>query len=209
MTLRLFRKKIQNILFRYRATPLTCGKSSAELYLHRPLRISLDAIFPHKLQPTEIIKPECRSLQVGEKVQARFYKNNQQVWQFGEIQKKLGTRHYIVVLDSGRVIKRHINQLRATLVTKPKRSVTFGPCETFEIPRIPIALQNQPDPQPIEEPYTQAVPEPAAIPEQAAVPEPAVQPGPATGPGQRPQRNRRPPARFGDIVKNKGQYCGH
>ncbi|KAI5731266.1 hypothetical protein M8J77_007169 [Diaphorina citri] len=42
--------KVQNILLRYRATPLSCGKSPAELYLNRKLRIRMDAIFPYRPQ---------------------------------------------------------------------------------------------------------------------------------------------------------------
>lgn len=37
-------EKLDYILLQYRATPLVCGKSPAELYLNREFRIRLDAI---------------------------------------------------------------------------------------------------------------------------------------------------------------------
>ncbi|XP_054276486.1 uncharacterized protein K02A2.6-like [Macrosteles quadrilineatus] len=138
--------KVRRILFRYRATPLASNQTPAELYLNRKLRIRLDAIFPYQhpksnIQP--VLKP-VRSIQEGERVQIQMYTNNRQVWQFGVIKKKLGKRHYIVTLDSGRNIKRHINQLRPTLVMKEKM-VTFGPKQSFDVPRLPNQTPSYPD----------------------------------------------------------------
>nr|CAH7754084.1 unnamed protein product [Callosobruchus chinensis] len=94
--------KLQDIMLNYRATPLACGRSPAELYLQRRLRMRLDAIKPNitsnYLPPCETV----RQFQVGERVQARIHFNNQDTWQFGHILKKLGYRHYIVKLDSGK-----------------------------------------------------------------------------------------------------------
>ncbi|XP_017303011.1 uncharacterized protein K02A2.6-like [Diaphorina citri] len=122
--------KVQNILLRYRATPLSCGKSPAELYLNRKLRIRMDAIFPYQPRHSKLESKPVRSLQVGERVQVRILSQ----WQFGEVKKKLGNRHYLVTLDSGRTIKRHINQLHSTMVKK--KSVSFEPTQSFEIPRL-------------------------------------------------------------------------
>ncbi|CAB0017596.1 unnamed protein product, partial [Nesidiocoris tenuis] len=58
-------EKIRQNLMRYRATPLGCGRSPAELYLNRKLRIRQDAIFPSKLKPTQPIPeaiPSIRSM---------------------------------------------------------------------------------------------------------------------------------------------------
>lgn len=65
-----------------------------------------------------------RSLQVGERVQARIFQDNHDIWKFGTVTKKLGQFHYIVELDDGRSVKRHINQLISSLV--PKKHVTFA-----------------------------------------------------------------------------------
>ncbi|XP_017304557.1 uncharacterized protein K02A2.6-like, partial [Diaphorina citri] len=61
--------KLQEILLRYRATPLACGKTPAELYLKRNVRIRLDAVFPYRPQPTSDYSKPIRSLQEGERVQ--------------------------------------------------------------------------------------------------------------------------------------------
>lgn len=82
-------------------------------------------------------------------MQVRLFIANKNVWQFGEVKKKLGKYHYQIMLDSGRMIKRHVNQLKSTLVQKPDKRVRFGPTESFDIPRIPkAAVRCQPDPQP-------------------------------------------------------------
>ncbi|XP_065224370.1 uncharacterized protein K02A2.6-like [Planococcus citri] len=106
-------EKLQQILMRYRATPLKNGKSPAELYLNRKLRIQLDAIFPVKPEPN--IKSNFKGtshFQPGDHVQARYYSNNKPQWRPGEIVQKMGNLHYLVEFDTGYKIKRHINQLR-------------------------------------------------------------------------------------------------
>ncbi|CAB0013988.1 unnamed protein product [Nesidiocoris tenuis] len=127
-------EKIRRILMRYRATPLGCGKSPAELYLNRKLRIRLDAIFPFKLKPTQPIPERIRSFHAGERVQARVFIDNRRLWRFGVVVRKYGQRHYLVQLDTGRTMKRHIDQLRATGVAKPRKQVTFGPSRSFNVP---------------------------------------------------------------------------
>ena len=56
------REKIREILFRYRATPLKSGKSPAELYLNRQIRIQLDAFKPTKFQKTRTPVKVARQL---------------------------------------------------------------------------------------------------------------------------------------------------
>lgn len=118
--------KLRSILFRYRATPLASGHSPAELYLKRRLRIRMDALLPNKKAfiPLNPSTSRVRSLQVGERVQARIFQDNHDIWKFGTVTKKLGQFHYIVELDDGRSVKRHINQLISSLV--PKKHVTFA-----------------------------------------------------------------------------------
>ncbi|KAL1447451.1 hypothetical protein WDU94_001922, partial [Cyamophila willieti] len=127
--------KLQDILLRYRATPLACGQTPAELYLHRKMRIRLDAVFPYHSQPTSKHLKPVRSFCEGERVQVRLFVHNNYIWAFGTVTKCLGTRHYLVQLDTGRTIKRHINQLRSSLV--PKKTVTFGPPQFFSVPQVP------------------------------------------------------------------------
>lgn len=110
------REKVQEILFKYRATPLINNKTPSEQYLGRQIRIRLDAFKPAKFKETQF--PTCMSRQLveGERVQARYYATNKAMWKLGTITKKLGNLHYIVTLDNGFVFKRHINQLRSTNV---------------------------------------------------------------------------------------------
>ena len=56
-----------------------------------------------------------------------------QQWHFGVIVRKLGTRHYVMKLNLGREIKRHVNQLRQSAVlqtsaipNKMEKKVTFA-----------------------------------------------------------------------------------
>ncbi|KAI5715463.1 hypothetical protein M8J77_016422 [Diaphorina citri] len=179
--------KLQEILLRYRATPLACGKTPAELYLKRNVRIRLDAVFPYRPQPTSDYSKPIRSLQEGERVQVRLFLHNKYTWEFGTVTKCLGTRHYLVLLDTGRTIKRHINQLRPTLVPKKKKTVTFRPPQLFNVPRIPQLELPVPPPQ------SSGQPDPPAVVELPA----AHDTPPASG---RPVRNRRPPVRYGDYV---------
>lgn len=109
-------EKVQEILFRYRATPLKNNKTPSEQYLGRQIRIRLDAFKPVKFSKTQFPTDMARQLVEGERVQARYYANNKANWKFGTITKKLGNLHYIVTLDNGFVFKRHINQLRSTNV---------------------------------------------------------------------------------------------
>ncbi|BET02945.1 Hypothetical Protein NTJ_15763 [Nesidiocoris tenuis] len=178
--------KIQRILLRYRATPLSDGKSPAENYLHRKLRIRLDAIFPNRPKPSNVSLMPCRSLHEGERVQVRIHANNKPSWVFGEILKKLGKLHYLVLLDCGRKLKRHVNQLRSSLVAKSQKSVSFGPTQTFDVPKFPVG----PDLPQNADVETSPVPDPTS----PALP--VLQP---TVP-ERPIRPRRLPLRFRDFV---------
>lgn len=110
-------KKLQEILLIYRATPLNCGKSPAELYLNREIRIRLAALRPLQNQANEDQQLTSRTFAEGDRVQSRVYKQSQP-WALGVILKKYGTRHYLIRLDNGYIFKRHINQLRRSAVSK-------------------------------------------------------------------------------------------
>ena len=125
-------RQVQEILMKWRATPLACGKSPAELYLNRRLRIKLDLLKPPKKSPVSQRIPGTRQLCVGDRVQARWYDQNKPTWRFGCITKKFGFLHYEVCLDgNGYTLKRHIDQLRHITTPEPenpeKKHVTFAP----------------------------------------------------------------------------------
>lgn len=117
------REKVREILFRYRATPLNNGKSPAERYLHRPMRIQLDALKPTKFQKSSTPAKAARQLSVGERVQARYYGNNKNLWKPGTVIEKFGQLHYKVRFDDGYTLKRHIDQLRTSRVQPHQTTV--------------------------------------------------------------------------------------
>lgn len=169
--------KVLKILFRYRATPLLNESSPAEQYLNRKFRIRLDSMFqytptPNRNQP---VQPK-RFYQVGENVVAEFYINNKRVWKPGTVQKCLGRLHYIIQLEDGRTLKRHINQLRKNT-----------PQVTFYLPD-----EEEPQHQPPTEPtdyraYTTR--------RQEQIAEPDLPRGPAIEPVQIPVNQPEPPRR--------------
>lgn len=73
-----------------------------------------------------------RTLPLGARVKSRNYERGK-LWKFGTIVEKLGKLHYLVELDDGYVLKRHINQLTTTEVKQD--------WEPTENPRVPILLQ--------------------------------------------------------------------
>ncbi|KAJ8898451.1 hypothetical protein PR048_003811 [Dryococelus australis] len=94
-------QKVWEILFRYRVTPLSNGKSPAEQYLNRPIRIQLDAMRLIKCHESPApTQPACQFSE-GERISARYYLNNKAHWKCGKVLKKLGNLHYLVELDNG------------------------------------------------------------------------------------------------------------
>lgn len=105
------KQKLREILFRYRATPLASVKTPSELFLNRHIRIKLDALKPPRIQKTSIRGTTARQLKVGDRVLARYYSNNKNLWKPRTIIKKYRLLHYLIRLDSGYTFKRHIDQL--------------------------------------------------------------------------------------------------
>ncbi|KAJ8895595.1 hypothetical protein PR048_000931 [Dryococelus australis] len=118
----LISQKVWEILFRYRATPLSNGKSPTEQYPNQQIRIQLDAMRPMKFHesPTQ----PARQFSEGECVLARFYLNNKAHWKCGKVLKKMGKLHYLVELDNCFHFKRHIDQLRSTEVPLPASTMS-------------------------------------------------------------------------------------
>ena len=116
--------ELNKILFKWRNTPLASGEKQtpAELFLNRSIRTPLDILRPN-VQEKEISKssnqPELsKSFVVGEAVLSRNYQGEK--WTHGTVKRKLGKLHYEVLLENGRTIKRHVDQLRATKIKVPE-----------------------------------------------------------------------------------------
>lgn len=93
---------------------------------------------------TEILP--TRQLSVGDRVQSRAYGGIQR-WKFGVITKKLGRLHYMTQLDEGYYIKKHINQLRPSGISKEKserKSIQFGTVTRNWYPLSDDVLEHQP-----------------------------------------------------------------
>ncbi|XP_039305140.1 uncharacterized protein K02A2.6-like [Solenopsis invicta] len=115
-------QKVREILFRYRATPLACGKSPAELYLHRAIRIKLDALKPCKKTSNYQKIPGTRNLPVGERVQARYYTNLKPTWKFGTVIRTWSTplsyqiRRWVHFQKTHRSITQHGSKKRRSSI---------------------------------------------------------------------------------------------
>lgn len=109
------REKLNAFLFKYRSTPLINGKTPAELHINRKLRTRLHLIQPPVENTRKQEKLPVRKFYPGSRVQARNY-SGPVMWKFGTVIKKLGRLHYLVKLDHGYILKRHIDQLRETEV---------------------------------------------------------------------------------------------
>lgn len=115
-------KKVREILFKYRSTPLKSGKTPSEQYLGRQIQNRLDVLKPPTIQGNNYNHIPSRQLSVGKRVQARYYTPNKSLWKLGTIIKKLGRLHYMVKLDNGYIFKRHINQLLSTSIQNSNSS---------------------------------------------------------------------------------------
>ncbi|KAJ8869737.1 hypothetical protein PR048_028745 [Dryococelus australis] len=121
-------QKVREILFRYQAKPLKNGKSPAEQYLNRKIRIQLDAMMPIKFYELPAPTQPARQFSERERVSVRYYSNNKAHCKCRKVLKKLGKQDYLVELDNGFHFKRHIDQLRSTGFLLPARkTVHFDP----------------------------------------------------------------------------------
>ncbi|XP_031349308.1 uncharacterized protein K02A2.6-like [Photinus pyralis] len=94
-------QKVREILYRYRGTPLNCGKTPAQLYLGRDIRLKLDALRPSKepaSKPADL--PRVRNFSVGERVQVRWYTNQKPTWKFGVVLKNVQPKKKVTFQDN-------------------------------------------------------------------------------------------------------------
>uniref|UniRef100_A0A8D8WCP2 RNA-directed DNA polymerase n=1 Tax=Cacopsylla melanoneura TaxID=428564 RepID=A0A8D8WCP2_9HEMI len=174
MTADLPVERLQQILQLFRATPLSCGKTPAELYLHRNIRIRLDAIKPAQSPPRTVPRQGCvRMLSAGDRVIARIYQDNKPAWEYGSVLSKVGSMHYSIKLDNGYTFKRHIDQLKFVSHPEPvsipenpvpknvPKKVTFADCPqqqydiVITVPGVPgpsTSAMQVPEPVPVRDP---------------------------------------------------------
>lgn len=102
-----------SILMSYRKMihPAT-GLSPSMMVYGRQIRSRIDLMIPSGNSNVCEALGRFRELELGTRVSAREYVHDNK-WEFGIVQKRLGKLHYLILLDDGRVWKRHINQLRS------------------------------------------------------------------------------------------------
>jgi len=101
---------------------------------------------------------KTRQFNIGDRVQSRDYRTKEIKWQYGVILNRFGKLHYLVKLDNGYELKRHIDQLRSTSVRKVK-------FDEEELILPPIKRRPQPErqpeqrrPEPVNEPVRESEP---------------------------------------------------
>lgn len=114
--------KLYAILMQYRATPLSSGKTPSEQFLNRNIRTKLDLLKPVLSDKNRAKQPVWNSsISVGGRVQVRNYSGST-LWNYGTVVKQLGKVHYLIDLDKGYTVRRHIDQVRACEVSHTSTS---------------------------------------------------------------------------------------
>ena len=165
--------RISHILFYNHITPQsTTGLSPAELLQRRRLRSRLDLIKPdlqvrveqkqYNQQSQSNTCARDRHFTIGESVYIRNF-NTRPQWVSGKIRAPIGNVSYEIVLDDGRICRRHVDHIRkrfdvpsdSPVVDLPSFTITPTPStldshaenESFVQPKSPIrsAMPDQPD----------------------------------------------------------------
>ena len=118
---------VARVLFQYRITPhSTTGVSPAELLMGRRIRSHLDLVQPNLSNQVEL-KQEAQKKYYDRHAKARTFELNDPVfvknpssgppWLSGHITEIRGPVSYTVKLTDGRVVRKHIDQIRGRTVT--------------------------------------------------------------------------------------------
>ena len=104
---------------------MTTGRSPSELMLKRNIRTRIVLI---KSQPILQDEPhgKLRQFEAGDNVQIRNYGDKNEKWLFGTVISRIGTCNYDVSVG-GKILRRHIDQIRPTLV-HPERNCSILLC---------------------------------------------------------------------------------
>jgi hypothetical protein len=126
--------RLSKYLFKYRITPhSTTGVPPAELLMGRRLLSRMDLLYPEvsqKVEKQQLKQKLChdntkalRSFQAGELVFAEnFADSPQQKWLAGKVLTSTGPLSYRVELQSGIVVRRHVDNLRGRSVSSLPKS---------------------------------------------------------------------------------------
>lgn len=126
--------RLAEFLFEYRATPhATTGVSPDELFLKRTLRTRFNLMLPNAKEQVMFKQAKqkewhdehakSRSLVPGAAVLARDYSGTDK-WVSGIVLQRLGPITYSVEISNGRIVKRHIDQLKPRVEAKTPSDVS-------------------------------------------------------------------------------------
>ena len=115
--------KVSRFLFKYRLTPQSStGVSPSELMFGRRLHSPLDNIRPslerktnrnlERQKKAHDSHARCREFEVGDRVYAKNYGSGNP-WLPGKVTSKLGSTMYSVLLNDGRNVRKHADQIRS------------------------------------------------------------------------------------------------
>lgn len=168
---------LQTFLSVYRSTPnrnAPDGKSPAHLFLGREMRTSLDLLKPSSPRPTLVNEKQNdqfnrrhgavkRAFNPDDLVYAQVHRRNKTEWVPEQVIERKGSVDYTVLLENGRLIRAHTNQLRhrfsdaSEAVPTPNNQLPFALLlDEFQI--------QVPTPVVLEDPLDELVPNTANVP---------------------------------------------
>lgn len=108
---------VRKIVFKYRTTPLANLKTPSELHFGRQIRSNIHMIRPPpKIENKQQMEIK-RTFTEGQRILCRNYVGKEK-WKMGNVTKRLGKLHYLVKLDNGYTLKRHVDQLRTSSILR-------------------------------------------------------------------------------------------
>ena len=140
----LFNHRLAEFLFTYRFTKhATTNVSPSELFLKRKLRTRVDLLKPDIKNFVSSKQAEQKShhdgsaklriLFPGQSVMVMNYRSSDK-WIPGTVLKKLGPVTYCIEIDNGKIVKRHIDQLRhSSTPSGPSTPHISNPDRIFKI----------------------------------------------------------------------------
>ncbi|XP_036347496.1 uncharacterized protein K02A2.6-like [Rhagoletis pomonella] len=113
-----FELNLVRFVFNQHITPhATTGRSPAELFFNRQLKTYFDKVHPHELSNVKDNPVVKQTFCDADLVWIRNYSTGPK-WLKGRIYSRTGPVSYKVRLEDGRVIKRHLDQIRSRAVTE-------------------------------------------------------------------------------------------
>ena len=152
--------KVARFLFNYRSTPhSTTGQTPAELLMGRPLRTHLHLMKPNTASRVQACQDRQkanhdyhareREFFQGQSVQVQNVPGDRK-WMPGRVAQKSGPLSYKVQLPHDRIIRRHVDHMRAHSENEPTH-----PSETEDVLPFPVESPDDEDDEEMDLPHPQ------------------------------------------------------